>query len=214
MRTVVRFLLWTAALVGALIAVARLTAIRWWRVPLDDPVLAASVAPTLQGGDLIVLWRLTPPTFGDLVLCPDPDDPAQNIVARIAAEPGDQISVQGDRIALNGKTSGTERSCRPDTFEVEHPHTHELVEQTCQIEALRGASHQRGSIPKDLPTPRGDSREVPDDMVYLVSDNRAFPFDSRDYGAVERGSCTETVIFRLVSKAGYFDGERRFTLIQ
>jgi hypothetical protein len=47
----------------------------------------------------------------------------------------------------------------------------------------------------------------------LVSDNRLFPFDSRDYGPVERSTCAETVLFRLVGRDGFFDVGRRFTYI-
>jgi hypothetical protein len=47
-----------------------------------------------------------------------------------------------------------------------------------------------------------------------VSDNRQFPWDSREFGAVPRATCTEAVVFRLVSKDGFFDVANRFTLIR
>ena len=72
MRKMFRFAFWVALIVGAVIGVARATAIRWWRVPQDDRYLTASISPTLRGGDLILLWRLSKPSLGDLVMCPEP----------------------------------------------------------------------------------------------------------------------------------------------
>ena len=56
--------------------------------------------------------------------------------------------------------------------------------------------------------------DVPSGHFYLVSDNRQFPWDSREFGPVERSSCMETVIFRLMSKEGFFDVPNRLTLIR
>ncbi|HMJ10312.1 MAG TPA: hypothetical protein VK524_02845, partial [Polyangiaceae bacterium] len=91
MRKLVRFLLWTAIVLGVLVALARYTAIRWWRVPANDPYLEASVAPTVRGGDWIILWRLTKPDYGDLVLCPEPEAPHRVVIGRIAGESDQKI---------------------------------------------------------------------------------------------------------------------------
>ena len=72
----------------------------------------------------------------------------------------------------------------------------------------------RGELVRDLGAPSEADAEVPDQQVYLVSDNRQFPWDSREFGPVERSTCVETVIFRLVSKEGFFDVANRFTMIR
>ena len=54
---------------GIFIGLARLTVLRWWRVPNNDPYLTASISPSVRGGDLILLWRLTK---HDLVPVRDP----------------------------------------------------------------------------------------------------------------------------------------------
>lgn len=214
MRKLVRFLVWTVVIVGAIIGLARLTAVRWWRIPTNDPYLEASVSPTLRGGDLILLWRLTAPEFGDLVLCPEPGAPERVVVGRIVAEGNDRITVKGTGFTVNDKSAEAERACTPKTFETDHPGTGEPVEQFCQIETIRGTSHMRGSIPGSHPAPSTVSQEVPPGNVFLLSDNRLFPYDSRDYGSVPLDSCKETVFFRLVGIKGYLDGETRFTFIQ
>jgi hypothetical protein len=50
-------------------------------------------------------------------------------------------------------------------------------------------------------------------QVFLVSDNRQLPYDSRDFGLVERATCKEMVFFRLFSAEGLKDVDHRFSLI-
>jgi signal peptidase I len=197
-----------------LIGILRATALRWYRLPDDDPFLEASVAPTLRGGDWVVLWRLTPPGYGDLVLCPEPDEPSRIVIGRLLGEEDDTVVVKGDTVTVNGNALDVERSCLERDFEVESPNVGNLVEQHCQMEVAGSATYMRGSTAGHKLHPLEIKREVADGGVFLVSDNRLFPYDSRDYGQVDRETCRETVIFRLVSKDGFFDVDRRLTLIR
>src|SRR5512145_987497 len=99
MRNVGRFLLWAALIVAAIAGLARATALRWWHVPEGDPYLDASIAPTLRGGDLVLLWRLSKPKFGDLVVCPEPKAPDRFVIGRIVGESGDQVKVEGQMLS-------------------------------------------------------------------------------------------------------------------
>ena len=144
----VRFLIWTALLVGALVGVSRATAIRWYRLPTaeEDPYLVASVAPTLRGGDLILLWRLTPPELGDLVMCPDPEEPTRIVIGRIVGEENDRIRVEDSNLYVNDKRAGTERACYPQSFETENPSSNRARSKwsadtrTCAARCLPGAT--------------------------------------------------------------------------
>jgi signal peptidase I len=214
MRKVVRFLVWVALAAGVIVGVARLTAIRWLRVPTGDPYLEASIAPTLRGGDLIIVWRLTPPKFGDLVLCPEPDASERVVIGRIVGEEGDKVKVDGARLDVNGRQAETEVACDPAKFTAVHPTTSAEIEQRCDIEAVAGHAHMRGGITGERVLPTPVNTTVEDGKVFLLSDNRLLPYDSRDFGQVDRATCTETVLFRLVSAAGFFDAESRFTFIR
>ena len=66
----------------------------------------------------------------------------------------------------------------------------------------------------DLPQPADAELDVPPGHVFLVSDNRQFPWDSREFGPVPRDTCRETVLFRLLSKDGFFDVSSRFSVIR
>ncbi len=211
MRKMFRFLFWVALVIGAIIGVLRLTAIRWWRVPSDDKYLTASISPSVRGGDLILMWRLTRPGFGDLVLCPEPGHPERVVIGRLVGEAGDKLEVTGAAITVNGKRIGTEGRCAHSPFKESSPDTGSEVEQFCSIEEVGGGVHERGEISSTEMSAPHDAKtdEVPQGQVWLVSDNRQFPYDSRDYGPVERATCKETVFFRLVGSGGFFDSSTR-----
>jgi signal peptidase I len=224
MRDLTRALVWLFVLIGIVIGVARATAIRWWRLPEDDPYLEASVAPTLRGGDLLVLWRLTKPEVGDLVLCPEPAAPSDDgevtssgriVIGRIVAEGGDNVHVKAGRIHVNGRPLPTDSTCEQSTFSVHDPETQHQLIQRCSLEKIGVRVHQIGGAGPETQLPLDKSAvEVNAGQVWLASDNRMLPFDSRDYGALDLDDCKETVIFRLVSARGFFDVESRLTLIR
>lgn len=214
MQKLLKFLLWTALVVGAIVGLARATAIRWVRIPEGDPYLEASIAPSLRGGDLIILWRLTPPKFGDLVMCPEPSAPDRMVVARIIGDEGDKVRIEGQRVLVNGRAAESEHACDPRIFRVNHPSTGAEIEQSCDVEAVAGVSHMRGGTAGHGVQPTPVDQTVERGKIFLVSDNRLLPYDSRDFGLVDRDSCKETVVFRLVSKDGFMDEKPRFTAIR
>jgi signal peptidase I len=209
MRKMFRFLFWVALITGSLIGIARLTAIRWWRVPQNDKFLTASISPSIWGGDLILMWRLTRPGFGDLVVCPEPKHPERVVIGRLVGEGRDELEVNGADITVNGKRMSIESNCAMGTFIEHDPETSVEVEQHCSVEEVGGGTHFRGEIPPQSVRRPDVKTSVPDGTVWLVSDNRLFPYDSRDFGPVPRETCTETVFFRLVSAAGFFDAKSR-----
>lgn len=213
MRTFFRVLLWVAGTLAVLVGLARAVAIRWWQIPTDDVYLSTSLAPTLAGGDLIILWRVTKPTVGDLVLCPEPNHPERVVIGRIAAEEGQTIRIDGTRVSVNGKNLPVESTCLEETFVSTDPQTGSSVQQQCQLEVMGGRAHPRGSASGPTP-PLPVEATVPEGTVYLVSDNRQFPYDSRDFGPVERDLCKETVVFRIVGQNGFGDTDTRFTAIR
>lgn len=196
LRSVLRFALGLAALYGVL----RWTVVRVWQVPRDDPLLAVSLAPTLWPGDWVLLWRGTSPTPGALVVCPDPAEPDRLLVARWVAGGGDLVQLKGrGALWINERRVPTEFSCSRPHFRVVDPTATETVELSCAVERLGRSRHSIASLRGAGIQPLGVSRKVPDDHLYLVSDNRHAPFDSREFGPLPLGSCPETVRLRLAS---------------
>jgi signal peptidase I len=209
MRKMFRVLFWVALIAGIVIGFARLTMIRWWRVPNNDPYLTASISPSVRGGDLILLWRLTKPGFGDLALCAEPNKPERVVIGRIAGISKDTVEVTGADIKRNGKRQAIESDCTLRTFTEHDPSSGHEVEQGCQMEDLGGKTNMRGELVTDSPLPAEVKTTVPMGNVWLVSDNRLFPYDSRDFGPVPSDTCTETVFYRLVGAGGFFDTATR-----
>jgi len=216
MGGLLRFLIWVAIFVGVIIGGLRLLVLRWLWLPENDPVFTTSLEPSLGGGDLIILQRLTTPDFGDLILCPEPNYPERYVIARIIGLPGDVLRIRDQMPELNGKAFPFERICNPHTIRYPHPAMpSEEIVQECYYEALASQLvHKVGRVTGHKFTPGDRSYEVPEGHFFLVSDNRLFPYDSRDYGVVPIDSCKETVALRLVSKHGWTDVEKRMTLIQ
>lgn len=212
MGKLARFLFLATALLAIVIGALRATAIRWWQVPSDDPYLEASVAPTLRGGDWILLWRLTAPSLGDLVLCPEPGAPGRVVIGRIAGVEGQTVSVKGTSLFVDGRRAASHGRCRESRFSVLDPARDVPVDQICDREELGGRVHLRGTAP-DTVRPADVEMALGDGQVFLLSDNRLFPYDSRDFGPVERSTCTERVFFRLIGPRGFGDVETRFTFI-
>jgi signal peptidase I len=213
MRALGRWLLWSLIALGVLVAVLRATAIRWWRVPAGDPYLDASLAPSLRGGDLVLLWRLTPPSLGNLALCPEPGHPERVVLGRMIGEEKDKVRVEGSSVYINEKLAPTEGDCADADFTVTPPQGGVDVVERCKLEVAGGFVHMRGeaegtadAAPLELTLKEGE--------VALVSDNRRYPYDSRDYGPVDRKTCTETAFFRVVGAGGFFDTERRFQYVR
>jgi signal peptidase I len=199
--------------VAALIGLLRATSLRWWQLPLGDPELSASVAPSLAGGDWVLLWNLTRPKLGDLVVCPDPDDPSNIVIGRIAAEASAEVVINGLEVSIDGATPDVEYNCTERQFSVIDPDSLQEVELYCDMENLGEGLHMRGYGPTKKAL-RKYKKKVESGHVFLLSDNRLHPFDSRHFGTIDRHSCQERVFFRLVTKNGFFDTDGRFDVIR
>ncbi len=213
MRKYVKGLAWVTGVILVIVGAARATAIRWWRVPTNDPFLEASVTPSLRAGDWILLWRASKPELGDLVMCDEPGAPDRVIVGRLVGLDGNTVDIQNGALTLDGKFSGTERGC--GSFVTVDPKTGNEIKQTCSEEVFRGSTHKRGNILNaDQRVGLKVSRVVAAGQGFLLSDNREFPYDSRDFGPVDIDTCKETVIFRLWGRLGYFSDDQRFEFIK
>lgn len=199
---------------GLFVGLARATAIRWWKVPTDDPWLGASVTPSIGPGDWLLLWRLTRPKEGDLVICPEPGAKERIVIGRVLATGNDTIEISPNRgVIINQKSPRRESGC--DSFKVTHPKSGQLLDQSCSLEDLDGELYLRGNAIDGLNPPNHQPTiTLAPGQFFLVSDNRQFPLDSRDFGPVDAASCTETIVFRLWGPEGYFNPNRRFDVIR
>jgi signal peptidase I len=212
MASLWRGLGWTAAIVVALGAAGRALFLEPWTLP-DDDKTSASVAPTLSGGDTILYMKRERPGFGDLVRCLDPDDPNKFVIGRVAGMSGDVVETNGRELSVNHKRFLGEMVCAQEKTQIPHPSSGALVSLSCDVVSMGGHPHFRGTGEKGIVSPP-TQHTVGQGKLFLLSDDRTYHDDSRDFGAVPEKTCTGRIVFRLWSKDGWKDDAHRLTSIQ
>ena len=211
MRKFIRGVLWIAGFLAVVGLVARVLFVTVWVIP-DEPLFAASVEPSLSGGDVVLVLTRGSPGFGQLVRCTDPEDPARFVVGRIAGLSSDTVEVDGD-VIVNGKGYPSQQMCLENPVVITHPRTGGDTKLTCSQVQMGGGWHMRGvaqnpGISNRTPTLVGA------DQVFIVSDDRTFHDDSRDFGTLPAASCHQQIFFRLWGKGGWSDDKRRMSYIR
>jgi signal peptidase I len=210
MRTWFRLVGWVLGVVGGVLGILYVGFFDVWRVPTDDPMMAASIEPTLSAGDLLVVTRRSEPARGQLQRCADPQAPGRYVVARAIGHGGDKLEMVGEVVSIDGKRSPSPRACDPPQEVIHDPRTGDDETLACSVEdygdttygALRSNDHA------EAPT----RAAVEAGRWFMLSDDRHVHVDSRDYGEIDGNTC-QHIVFRVVSAAGFFDAKKRFTII-
>jgi len=203
---------WTLGVLLVVAALLRIFILDVWTMP-DDQFLGASTAPALAAGDTLILLRRGTPGFGDLVRCPDPQDPKLWVVGRIAGVEGDTVEIEGRRLTVNGRSYEGESACAQPKIWVKHPETLKDVELGCEVVPMGGGWHYRAASLQPVIEQKKTAKVGPG-MVFLASDNRAMHDDSREFGLVPRETCNVRVVARLWSQAGWSDDKSRMSYIR
>lgn len=209
MGKTLKFVLWVVGIASAIAIVLRLTILDLWTIP-QDLVLDSSLRPTLAAGDTVLLFTRGQRGFGDLVRCTDPEDAQRYVVGRIVGIGGDTVEVKNPIVTVNGTKYNHGDSCAQGVVMVPHPKSGSPTQASCQRIDMAGGWHYRAAVE----TPESPStHQVGPGLVYLLSDNRSFHDDSRDFGAIPAESCQGVIFFRLWGKGGFEDESSRFTVI-
>jgi signal peptidase I len=209
-RTWFKFIGWIVAVVGAVLLVLYLGFFDVWTVPTDDPMLAASIEPTLSAGDIIVLTRRTSVTRANLLRCADPQAPGRFVIARAIATFGDRIDIGGEVVSIDSHRTPSPRGCDPPEMLIHDPQSNEDVTLGCSVEE-DGEMNYRALRSVDHPEPPTKAA-IEAGKWFLVSDDRHVHLDSRDFGQIDPATCKH-IIFRVVSAAGLGDSKKRLSII-
>jgi signal peptidase I len=204
----VKVVFWLALVVGGIGFVVERTLLEVWRVPVDDPLFAASIEPTLSAGDLVLVTRHGSPARGELQRCGDPQAPGRYIVARAIGSAGEKVDVKDEGVSVDRQRNPSPRSCGSMTLH--DPRTGDDVDLLCRVQEYSELGFSVLVAARNPEPPA--SATVEPSRWYLVSDDRHIHLDSRDFGQVDAASC-QHVVFRLVSAAGLGDAKKRFTVI-
>lgn len=202
---------WTVGPVLIVGGLARAFLLEPWTVP-TDPWIAASVAPSLDGGDEVLMLTRGKPAAGDLVRCADPEKKSDFVVGRIVGMQGDVVEVQGYHLSVNGNRFDSTDACDPPTYPVLSPATHQKMQLDCGRVEMGGGWHFIGRDPKNM-SEMARKFTIGAGKVFLMSDDRSIHDDSRDFGQIPLETCNRRVVFRLWSSKGWSDAKRRMTYI-
>lgn len=146
-------------------------------------VVGDSMVPTLETGDRLILNKLADIDRFDIVVFPAPDGTDEEYVKRIIGLPGDEITYFQDELYINN----------------------EKVEEH-YLEALKEASDQVLTGDFTLFSLTGEAT-VPDDMYFVMGDNRSVSKDSRVFGFIPAAQIEGTADLRLwpLNKIGIID---------
>src|SRR5580692_9043983 len=90
------FFVWLIVLGGTAAFLLHQFVLEIWTIPTDDPLLEASVAPTLRGGDVLVVMRGNSVERGQLVRCQDPQAADRFVVGRAIARTNETIDIHNE----------------------------------------------------------------------------------------------------------------------
>lgn len=150
------------------------------------------MAPTMVRGERVLVWRNAEPEFGRIMLCTLPSN-GQHVVGRVIGTPGREVASIRGGLTIGGEHPRIDWKGRVNFFDEDSGRSEEL---SLGEEDLGSFAHR--IFQKDASSFRIRSRQIAEDRVYLLGDNRAhLGQDSRSFGDLPLSSCRGSVFLRL-----------------
>jgi signal peptidase I len=153
-----------------------------------------TMEPQLVAGNRILvnkrIYQRSDPLAGDVVVFLNPDNRRQNYVRRVIAVAGDTVSVKGGFAWINGKKLAGDGVVDIPSDLNSPVQPREVIEKTGSTAFTVIIGGDPRNPPKDIP-----ETLVPKNHVFVLSDNRDQPADSRRFGPVPVVGIKGRVIF-------------------
>ncbi len=170
-----------------------------WTIPGDDLLLTTSILPQLEKGDVVFVRRTHEPRVGKTVRCADPAAAGRFLVGRLVAARHGIVQLRSEGVTVDGVHEVAVGPCETKNLTLPNPRGGDATDLTCWREPFHGATiellyandRRRADLEASVDEGRG----------FLVSDNRHFHLDSRDFGLVNLESCAD-IVFRLKGESG------------
>jgi len=128
---------------------------------------SASMEDTLLIGDRVLVdrisWRFSQPARGDIVVFHPPFD-GPVLIKRIIGLPGEEISLSGGSVSINGRR-------------LDEPY----------VRRVAGRQEPSEPFSNGLPWSLQEPYKVPAGSYFVMGDNRTDSGDSREFGPIKRG---------------------------
>ncbi|MFS8068708.1 MAG: S26 family signal peptidase, partial [Byssovorax sp.] len=123
------------------------------------------------------------------------------------------VELEGTSLRINGRSYDAESACPDRSVTLPNPGEGADIEVYCDKVAMGSGWHYRGHSLKPRFGFDKAKADVRPGMLYLVSDNRDWHDDSREFGQVPVASCTHKIVFRLWGSMGMRADPLRFEFI-
>ncbi|WP_086349716.1 signal peptidase I [Candidatus Enterococcus clewellii] len=137
-----------------------------------------SMEPTLQNGDRLFIKKTQQPKRYELITFYPKENPSDSYVKRVVGLPGDKIYTEGNALYINHQMR-EDQALRSDTK------AKDLPDGTLKV-----------TITKNVWDILVDIEEIPEDVYFVLGDNRNNSTDSRHFGFVEKKQIEGVVMFR------------------
>jgi len=157
-------------------------------------VTDGEMEPSLRPGDWL-LWGPGRVDLGDVVVLPDPLDPARLVARRALGLPGQRVAFRGHRAQVDGV-----------------PVEQVLMGDWGEEAAVMEEGSWLAAFGNEASKLHREPIEVPLDALFLVADRRDLALDSRWWGPVPRSAVCGVVLLRVgeadVWRAAWSTGRR------
>jgi signal peptidase I len=158
-RTIVEYIVLAVVAVAVALLIQAFL-VKPYRIP------SASMEDTLLIGDRVLVdrvsWRFSQPARGDIVVFHPPFD-GPVLIKRIVGLPGDEISLRGGSVFINGR-----RLAEP------------------YVRRINGQPEPSDPFSNGLPWALQEPFKVPAGSYFVMGDNRTDSGDSREFGPIKR----------------------------
>lgn len=150
-----------------------------------------AMAPTIFGGDEVLVWRGHDFDHGDIVLCRHPRIAGAWVIGRVVGYNGMNVEFRREQLTINGQIVARNFS---GEVQFEDQRSHAQVRFSWGTEELGEVDHLFMERPEQTIAMR-PVNNVTD--LFLLTDNRTWiAGDSRTFGPVQAANCQGTVFMR------------------
>lgn len=160
------------------------------------------MAPTMLLGDRVLVWRGAHVDRNDIVLCRHASQPDRWVIGRVAALPGESLSVERGQLLVDRSRVARDIQGQGHFTDAETGRGYPVM---WGIEEFSDYQEHRFFERTDRAFTMRDQANV--GGVFLLGDNRAhIGEDSRTFGVVNPASCRGQVFMRLTAAEGMPEG--------